>query len=210
MHCVLLWAWSSACRCPSQHYNPRDDYLKPFTLPSTHLPICTYPSPPTHIHQPLLPILQPKSPHHFPLHHCRPLQSSSSRGSRWKTSATRLWRSQTSGWLESGTAPPRWAPPAPTPGWLPKSSARLRSPRVATFGGGQGRGFMQQTNCTRLQKRSGNSARKRISLSSMHKKKFSSGSSCHSYKAQTGTLEREQNVVCQETGTNLDEAKEYI
>lgn len=53
-------------------------------------------------------------------------------------------------------------------------------------------------------------ARKRISLSTMHKKKFSLGSSCHSNKAQTGTLEQEQNVVYQETGTNLDEAKEYI
>ena len=100
-------------------------------LPSTHLPICT------HIHPP--PPLHPtnhKSPHHLS-------QSSSLRGLRWKTSATRLWRSQTLGWRESGTAPPRWVPLAPTPGWLPKSSARLRSPRVATFGGGLRRRIVQ-------------------------------------------------------------------
>ena len=112
---------------------PGDDYLNPFNFtvnPPANL----------HAHPPPYPPLHPtnhKSPHHLS-------QSSSLRGLRWKTSATRLWRSQTLGWRASGTAPPRWAPLAPTPGWLPKSSAHLRSPRVATFGGGLRRRFVQK------------------------------------------------------------------
>lgn len=50
----------------------------------------------------------------------------------------------------------------------------------------------------------------RISFITTHKKKFIPGSSCHSNKAQTGTLEKEQNVLYDETGTELDEAKEDI
>lgn len=115
--------------------------LKPFIFTSILPPICTYTSP-SHILQPL-PHHAIKFPHHFPLLHCHPVQSLSLRGLRWKISATRLWRSQTLDWLESGTAQPRWALPAPTPGWLLKSSAHLHSPRVATFGGGQGRVFLQ-------------------------------------------------------------------
>lgn len=171
--------------------------LKPFIFTSILPPICTYTSP-SHILQPL-PHHAIKFPHHFPLLHCHPVQSLSLRGLRWKISATRLWRSQTLDWLESGTAQPRWALPAPTPGWLLKSSAHLHSPRVATFGGGQGRVFFagKKTKSIMLWNWSETVKTPRT------RKKFSPGSSCHSDKAQTDTWEQEHYVEFYEKGIQM-------
>lgn len=112
------------------HFNPCDEHMKPFNLGPicmSALPYIPTPSPISNQNKKKILSSPPSSL----------LQSSSLRGWRWKTSATRRWRSPTLDWPVSGTAPPRWALPAPTPGWLLKSFARLRSPRVAIFGGGQ-------------------------------------------------------------------------
>lgn len=89
MHCVLSWALSpSCCCCPSQHYNPCDDYMKPFYFTV---------NPPANLHvypAPTFPNLLPISNQNPLITPCfttaRPLQSSSLRGLRWRTSATRL------------------------------------------------------------------------------------------------------------------------
>jgi len=54
---------------------------------------------------------------------------------RMTTSGGRPWRSQISAWPGSGTKPQRCRLRAPTPGWPPRSSSPLSSPKAVTSGG---------------------------------------------------------------------------